>query len=185
MVCLWLAVVGLVALVLQGTGMLRSAAAIEVLMPGLLRRILAAALGASLGTGAITIAAANASALRSPPPVLRAISDTPSPAKAPSSSQPPKLFAAKEKAQQEAGQEAAAPSTPRRGSTWTVREGDNFWAIAAQVLAKADGGTQPSDARIEAYWWRLVKANEARLVDPGVPDLIFAGQVMSLPPLQA
>lgn len=65
-------------------------------------------------------------------------------------------------------------------ATWVVRPGDDLWAIAATTLQRRIGH-QPTDAEIDAYFLDLVEANEARLVAPGVPDLIYPGQVFVLP----
>ena len=63
----------------------------------------------------------------------------------------------------------------------TVEIGDSFWSIAAEELAQ-QGGAPPSDRQIVPYWRRLIEHNRAVLVDPGNPDLIYPGQVLSLPP---
>jgi hypothetical protein len=77
---------------------------------------------------------------------------------------------------------ASAPSsTPSSASgRWTVRPGDCFWSIAADVLSRA-WGRPAADAEIAPYWRRLVEANRAALVDASNPDLVFPGQVFTLP----
>ncbi|HVF73944.1 MAG TPA: hypothetical protein VM938_02750 [Acidimicrobiales bacterium] len=65
--------------------------------------------------------------------------------------------------------------------TWTVRRGDSFWVIAEQRLADT-WGRAPSAREIDPYWRALVEANRFRLADPGNPDLLFAGQVLAVPP---
>ena len=57
--------------------------------------------------------------------------------------------------------------------TWTVAPGESFWSIAERTVA--DG------ADVARYWRTLVDANRERLADPGNPDLLFPGQVLSLP----
>ena len=64
--------------------------------------------------------------------------------------------------------------------TWTVRPGDHLWHIAHDTVA-ARLGHAPTDAQVIPYWEQLIKANLARLVDPENPDLIFPGQVFTLP----
>jgi hypothetical protein len=75
---------------------------------------------------------------------------------------------------------AAAPAAAEP-VTWTVGPGDSFWYIAATVLAHHH--PHPSRAQLTAYWDALVKANQDRLVHPGNPDLIYAGQQFVLPPV--
>ncbi|PLS75238.1 MAG: hypothetical protein CYG61_08380, partial [Actinobacteria bacterium] len=43
----------------------------------------------------------------------------------------------------------------------------------------------PSDAEVDAYWRRLVDANRAILRDPANPDLLYPGQVLTVPPAAA
>lgn len=75
------------------------------------------------------------------------------------------------------------PTSPTSGpaeAEWEVRPGDHLWSVAVQVLQRA--GTDPSsDAEVGQYWNRLIVANTDRLADPGNPDLIFPGQVLTLP----
>lgn len=75
-----------------------------------------------------------------------------------------------------------SPPTPAPGVTgrWTVRSGECFWTIAESVLAQA-WGRPPTDAEIVPYWDRLIWANQASLVHPGIPDLIYPGQVFEVP----
>ena len=65
-------------------------------------------------------------------------------------------------------------------ATWTVEPGDSFWRIANRTLADA-WGRPPTDAEIDPYWRALIAANRAKLADPANPDLLYAGQVMTLP----
>lgn len=82
----------------------------------------------------------------------------------------------------------AAPTTaltesspPSRSREVTVEPGDSFWSIAADELA-ARGGAPPSERLIVPYWRRLIEQNRRELVDPGNPDLLYPGQVVTLPP---
>jgi hypothetical protein len=65
---------------------------------------------------------------------------------------------------------------------WQVRPGDHFWAIAERTLA-AHGIDTTDDAAVARYWRVLVDANRDRLVVPGNPDLIVAGQQLVVPEL--
>lgn len=59
-----------------------------------------------------------------------------------------------------------------------MKPGDNLWDIAAATVA-ATGPT----ASVPAYWESLIAANRSRLPDPANPGLIFAGEVLVLPPV--
>ena len=90
-----------------------------------------------------------------------------------------------------AGTEPEAPPAPAPdpvlGGTpdrWTVQPGDCFWTIADDLLHQA-WGRAPTDAEIVPYWLRLIEANRAELADPGNADLIFPGQVFTVPTLPA
>lgn len=65
--------------------------------------------------------------------------------------------------------------------TVVVQPGDSLWSIAEEALMDLTGR---ADAReVDAYWRRVVAANRSVLTDPLNPDLIFAGQVIVLPPV--
>ncbi len=64
---------------------------------------------------------------------------------------------------------------------WRVEAGDSFWSIAHDHLSDMLG--TPEASTVTSYWWSLIDANRAVLVDPTNPDLIYPGQVFSLPPL--
>lgn len=78
--------------------------------------------------------------------------------------------------------DAQPPSPPApAGEAWTVRAGDHFWSIAREVLTRT-WTRPPTDAETDPYWRTLVEANRHRLADPGNADLLFAGQVLGVPP---
>lgn len=70
------------------------------------------------------------------------------------------------------------PSAPP--TTWTVKRGECFWSIAEDVLVRA-WGRDVSDAELVPYWRVLIDANRATLVDPQNADLIYPGQVFTVP----
>jgi hypothetical protein len=72
--------------------------------------------------------------------------------------------------------------TPTAAGRWVVAPGDHLWSIAARTLAAAWGGT-PDVQDIGSYWWQVVSTNRASLPDPGDIDLLFAGDVVALPPV--
>lgn len=75
---------------------------------------------------------------------------------------------------------AATEPVPVLG-TWTIRRGDHLWRVARRTLADRLGRT-PSTHETAIYWERLIAQNRGVLVDPDNPDLLFVGQVLTLPP---
>ena len=81
-----------------------------------------------------------------------------------------------------------APRAPQRGqaestaATWRVRPGECFWSIAEDVLARA-WGRPASAAEVVPYWKAMVEANRAALADRTNADLVFPGQVFTVPPV--
>ncbi|MFP5317180.1 MAG: LysM peptidoglycan-binding domain-containing protein [Acidimicrobiia bacterium] len=75
--------------------------------------------------------------------------------------------------------DARAPSQAA-ASSWTVKAGECFWSIADDVLTRA-WGRAPSDAEIVPYWRALIAANRSELADRSNEDLIFPGQVFTVP----
>ncbi len=65
-----------------------------------------------------------------------------------------------------------------------VERGGNLWEVASEALANA-WGRAPTEVEIQAYWQQLVEGNRTSLADPGDPNLVFAGQVLTLPPVPA
>jgi hypothetical protein len=79
----------------------------------------------------------------------------------------------------------SAPEPPRSGpsgelATWRVQPGECFWSIADDVLTQARGRT-PSEAEVVPYWRLLIEANRSALADRDNADLVFPGQVFTLP----
>ena len=79
-----------------------------------------------------------------------------------------------------AGDMATSPTSEPVDSEWEVRPGDHFWSVAEHVLERG-GADVTSDGAVTEYWRRLIVANADRLADPKNPDLIFPGQVLTLP----
>ncbi len=56
--------------------------------------------------------------------------------------------------------------------------GDHLWGIAAQHLART--GESPTNEAIARHWRQVIDANTAT-IRSGDPDLIFPGEVLTLP----
>ena len=70
------------------------------------------------------------------------------------------------------------PSPPRQH---LVARGENFWTIAQDTLSSSLR-RDPTEKEVTAYWRMLVDANQRTLRKTNNPDLLFAGQVIELPP---
>jgi nucleoid-associated protein YgaU len=78
-----------------------------------------------------------------------------------------------------AGTAAAPPAAAgSRAATWTVQPGEDLWSIAQAVESRALG-RDPTDQETAPYWNLLLEANRANLTSA---DLLYAGQVLQLPP---
>jgi hypothetical protein len=73
-----------------------------------------------------------------------------------------------------------APPPPPAADTWTIAPGDHLWEVAHDVLAES-WGRAVTDREVAAYWEHLIAENRGVLVDPQNPDLVYAGQVFTLP----
>lgn len=72
------------------------------------------------------------------------------------------------------------PTEPTVGEQhYTVVAGDHLWGIAERTLTAA-WGRPPSTGELDGYWRRLVASN-AMTVASGDPDLIYPGEVLTLP----
>jgi len=75
---------------------------------------------------------------------------------------------------------APGPARVSEADTWTIAPGDHVWRVAERTLAGA-WERPPTDAETSTYLGALIEANHDRLVVPGHPDLVYAGQVFALP----
>jgi nucleoid-associated protein YgaU len=80
------------------------------------------------------------------------------------------------------GTDGPAVSTPAP-ATWTVRPGDHLWSIAAATLTAAHPDDPPDEEAVAAYWWQVVTVNRPHLPNPADIDLLYPGDVVTLPPL--
>ena len=63
----------------------------------------------------------------------------------------------------------------------TLEAGDHLWSVADRALTDA-WGRAPSDDELAPFWEQVVEANRDRLPDPANPDLVFPGEVVTVPP---
>jgi len=199
------------AVVARCWGARRLVVQVDRCTPPSIRRMLDGALGvglaASIGLGAIP---AGADAGGSAPPAtatLRRLADVPSPStirRLPDGPPPPVTERSPPFAAPVAGSAttlrrlpdslpeppADAPAPPAAPipapavapgrSEVVVKPGDSFWRLAERHEARRLG-RQPSEAEVGACWQELVAVNRHRLAVPDNPDLLFPGQVLSLP----
>jgi hypothetical protein len=74
---------------------------------------------------------------------------------------------------------APPPAASAVEHTYAVRPGDNLWRIARAELV-VRGHAQPDDATIARYWHTVIAANRHTLRS-GDPNLIFPGELVTLP----
>lgn len=67
---------------------------------------------------------------------------------------------------------------------YTIRPGDSLWLVAERHVASHLGGGPGDERGVARYWLRLVDENRATLRS-GNPGLVYAGEIIVLPPLPA
>jgi hypothetical protein len=173
----YLLVVSVLALVLRIGDVGRAVSVVDVVTLPFVRSIVQAGLGVGL-VGATVAGVAAHPAPRSAPTSADAaiVATDPSP--------PPTIAAAPDPvgSGRDAGPSGAqiATRTEAPARTWTVAPGEHLWSIAERALG-ASLGRAPTEAEVVPYWRALIDANRPSLADPDNPDLIFSGQVLTLP----
>lgn len=151
---------------------------VDVVTPRAMQRLLHGVAGASLAA-AVALPGPVVALDAEPPPdvaVMHVIDAEPPP---PTPAPPALPPVAPPATADDAPSPGAAPLavTP----TAIVQRGDSFWSIAEAYLQHL--GASPTDREVVRYWERLVAVNVGRLADPANPDLLYAGQVLELPPV--
>jgi nucleoid-associated protein YgaU len=117
------------------------------------------------------------------PPVMVVIPDDASGANA----TPPPTTAAAPRPVEPTPVEPVVPAAPVPAGVPTaagavvVHDGDNLWTLAATALERS-WGRPPRPAEVVPYWRSIIDRNVSAFVRGGDPDLIYAGQVIDLPP---
>jgi cytoskeletal protein RodZ len=77
----------------------------------------------------------------------------------------------------------AAPVRQPADHVHTVVAGDNLWTIASAELSRQTGRTADdlAEAEVRDYWLQLIDANRSRLLS-GNPSLIYPGESIFCPP---
>lgn len=153
------------------------AAALDRLTFPPLRRVLAATMSVGIGTASVSPVAAAAAR-----PAAASVAFQPSTTT--TTTEPPvDSLTMRELPPLDGSPSSDAPGEPGAvgaPGTWTVRPGECFWSIAEDVLA-AGLGRRATPAEVVPYWRRLVDANRTVLADRDNPDLVFPGQVFTVP----
>lgn len=97
-----------------------------------------------------------------PPPVARTLGPRRRSPGSPPGSPPPVALSAP----------PVAVGAPGR---WVVGAGDSLWSIAEATVG-------PHSGQVAAYWVAMIDLNRPTLPDPSDPSLLFAGDVVLLPP---
>jgi len=159
----------------EAAGALRVAAAIDRVLPPMLRRVLG-------GVAGVGVAGSVLVAVGSGPSASAADGRPPAPAVATMEQVDLAVLQVEEhEATMQVVEEPASPSDAPEAAEvdeWVVVPGDSFWSIAEEVVGERLG-RPGSEAEVAAYWERLVEANRPRLLT-GDPDLIYPGQRVEL-----
>lgn len=78
----------------------------------------------------------------------------------------------------------APPATSQAGGSRTIAPGDHLWNVSHQTL-EAALHRAPSDEEVLGYLNRIVELNRDVLVVPEDPDLVYPGQVFTMPAVDA
>lgn len=158
------------------------------------RRIVDAAVAASVFGGAVLGPLPAGAQVVSPPPIVVELNTTttsaaghryvPAPAgdriaAAPTTTSPPAATTPAATATTVLSA-PAAPTPDPAGHVHTVVAGDNLWTIAAAELSRQSGRTAEADIR--DYWLQIIDANRSRLLS-GDPNLIYPGESILCPPV--
>lgn len=156
-------------------------AALAVLTPSLVRRLLGVGMGATLLAGpALATSSAAATATGCPPST---VNGQLAPGRLPSLDRPvptcPAVASPSATPKPAPVTPVHAPSNvPRSPTSVRVQPGDNLWSLAARDLQAASGHA-PSAAAIAASWPKWWRANRA--VVGADPNLVFPGEILHDP----
>ena len=180
---IWLAGSTLLYLVARASRIQALIRSVEWMTLPAIRRVAERALGAVLMASTVTVAPVRAD---QPPPVVVVVNDD-------GTFVPPGLAGQIDTVPQApAGPESAVPPRPAFPSETsvhtdelspaevTVRSGDNLWIMCRRHLTSALGH-RPANEEVAPYWRQVIAHNQPHLIS-GNPDLIYAGEVIEMPP---
>jgi hypothetical protein len=64
--------------------------------------------------------------------------------------------------------------------TWVVQGGESFWSIAEHLARTSN--QRAAAQTVGSIWTQLIEYNRASLPVPGLPDLLYPGHVLVVPP---
>ena len=76
--------------------------------------------------------------------------------------------------------DAVAPADVPGSGSWTIEAGDHLWHVAESTVTRVLGRPAPAATTL-AYLDLLIDSNRARLVVADNADLVFPGQIFTLP----
>lgn len=166
--------IGLVARLLRLTPLVTAA---DLLTVPAVRRLLQGALGVGLATAALVAVRPGPRSVPAPAVVRAAAVSTGAPAvmRQLDPDEPGRAT------MRRLPDDAPPPSSPAPNQAWRVEPGDHFWSMAEQTLTRA-WGRAPTDGEVVPYWRAVIEANRASLADRGNPDLLYPGQLLTVPP---
>jgi hypothetical protein len=181
----YLLVVTLLAVALRLGDAGRAVSVLDVLTLPFVRSVVNAGLGVGLVGATVAGVSAQPGVSRAPTPADAAIVTVEEAAAPPTIAEEPTTTTTSTSIPDRSRRDVGPPGAPvatgtASAPTWTVAPGDHLWSIAERSLA-ATAGRAPAEEEVVPYWRALVEANRHVLADPDNPDLLFAGQVLSLP----
>ncbi len=158
------------------------AAALSIAASALVSPLAPAVANLADGSGAEVVVEVDGEGRLHPPGMSEAPDEEPDPANI---IVPPHLQVPSTPDPGDAAEESAPPPASVEGSvahTVTVRRGDHLWSLSEHHLERAWNRTSLGEHQIARYWVQVIEANRAT-IRSGDPDLIYPGEVITLPPV--
>ncbi|MFZ6003802.1 MAG: LysM peptidoglycan-binding domain-containing protein [Actinomycetota bacterium] len=176
----WLLLAASVELLACATARAGARALADLIAPRSLQRVVHGLAGLSLTAG-LTATAPSAGTLAEPEQgvaAMRLLEDQAEPGSEGTAT----MRLAEDRPAKPAPAQPAPPAVLPHEDEVTVVPGDSLWSLAEEALVDAGGAEhRPSDVEVARYWRRVIETNRSALVDPSNPDLIYPGQIITLP----